>query len=305
MIQYQACLGMKETKYVLNLPQREHKLVLGKKKAMTSTGSSMKYVKEVSTQTNLDENNDNDTLHFHGWTEFCSKLKDANQIGRFQNLVTAVGSEKLKTTNLAWKSCLDMGVLSNLKSTTSMHYDRECVEFFSLFYIMFGGSTVNVLRGTAHFGGLVEKDTYHGHYNPLKGSFSFAIPSLNTLRKIANGYPKNIDVSFIGHSLDMAQEQAQRGAQFVIGFDSKMVAQGCKGESNGDVNLWGCEKPSIAASLRNLGIRKYCAVDIQRPSSEEDKNLKLLKYQRLSLHMSRTLRQLHCSVTNLYRQLKN
>ena len=100
----------------------------------------------------------------------------------------------------------------------------------------------------------------------------------------------------------MAQEQAQRGAQFVIGFDGKMVAQGCKGESNGDVNLWGREKPSIAASFRNLRIRKYCVVDIQCPSSEEDKNLKLLKYQRLSLHMSRTLRQLRCSVTNSYRQ---
>ena len=195
-----------------------------------------------------------------------------------------------------------MGVLSNLKSTTSMRYDRDCVEFFSLFYIMFGGSAVNVLRGTTHFGSLVEKDTYHGHYDPLKGSFNFAIPSLNTLCKIANSYPKNIYVGFIGHSLDMAQEQAQRGAQFVIGFDGKMVAQGCKGESNGDVNLWGREKPSIAASLRNLRIRKYCAVDIQHPSSEEDKNLKLLKYQRLSLHMSRTLHQLCCSVMNSYRQ---
>ena len=173
---------------------------VGKKNATTSTGSSMKYVKEVSTQTNLDANNDNDTLHFRGWTEFCSKLKDANQIGRFQNLITAVGSEKLKTTNLAWKSCLDMGVLSNLKFTTSVRYDRDCVEFFSLFYIMFGGSAVNILRGTAHFGSLVEKDTYHGHYDPLKGSFNFPIPSLNTLHKIANGYPKNIDVGFIGQS---------------------------------------------------------------------------------------------------------
>ena len=62
---------------------------VGKKNAMTSTGSSLKYVKEVSTQTNLDEKNDNDTLHFCGWAEFCSKLKYANQIGRFQNLVTA------------------------------------------------------------------------------------------------------------------------------------------------------------------------------------------------------------------------
>ena len=207
-----------------------------KKNANTSTGDNIKHL-TCGTQT--EDLTQNSQQQLENWNDFYKKILEAKQYSKFQKLVTAIGTGNLKCSNLAWKSCLDMGVLSTLKSTTSMRYDRDCCEFFSLFYIMFGGSAVNVLRGTANFGCLVEKETYHGHYDPMKGSFNFAIPSINTLMKISNGYPKQVDVGFVEHSIDMAEEQARKGAQFVLGFDGKMVGQGCKDESNGDVNLWG------------------------------------------------------------------
>ncbi|MCG8621148.1 MAG: hypothetical protein MJE68_03965 [Proteobacteria bacterium] len=271
-----------------------------KKDASTSTGNTMRNLVTHTTQT---ENVDNITQKkLQDWDCFYEKLVEAKQYSKFQKLVTAIGCGNLKCSNLAWKSCLDMGVLSTLKSTTSMRYDKDCCEFFSLFYIMFGGSAVNVLRGTANFGCLVDNETYHGHYDPIKGSFNFAIPSINTLMKISSGYPKQVDVGFVHHSLDLTEELARKGLQFVLGFDGKMVAQGCKDESNGDVNLWGCEKPSISSCIRNLRIKKFCAENIQRPYEQETKEHKQLKYQCLALHISRTLKLLRSRIAHTYRQ---
>ena len=103
-------------------------------------------------------------------------------------------------------------------TTTNMCYDKDCVEFFSLFNLMFGSSAINVLGGTAHFGTLVDMTNQRGLYNPTEGNYNFPIPSINTLRKVACGYPSNIGVGLIEHSLDMVQEQAENGGQFVISF---------------------------------------------------------------------------------------
>ena len=68
----------------------------------------------------------------------------------------------------------------------------------------------------------------------------------------------------------MAQEEVQKGVQYVLGFDGKMVAQGCKGESDGDVNLWGREKPSITSAVNILKIRTKCSKDIDFTSKENN-----------------------------------
>ena len=81
-----------------------------------------------------------------------------------------------------------------------------------------------------------------------------------------------------------------------------MVAQGCKNENDGDVNLWGREKPSLTSCVRNLRIRTYCSKDILHPTDTESSDIKLFKLQRLALHMSRTLKQLRCRVTACFRQ---
>ena len=90
------------------------------------------------------------------WQDFCKKIEEYGQIEKFIKLVEAIATGKLSPTNLAWKCALDMGMLSMCTSTTNMRYDKDCVEFFSLFNLMFGASAINVLRGTAHFSSIVE-----------------------------------------------------------------------------------------------------------------------------------------------------
>ena len=100
----------------------------------------------------------------------------------------------------------------------------------------------------------------------------------------------------------MAQEEARKGIQYVLGFDGKMVAQGCKGESDGDVNLWGREKPSITSAVNILKIRTKCSDDVDFPSTENNivKHCTVLRC--LALHVSCTLKQLCSRMSHAFYQ---
>ena len=57
-------------------------------------------------------------------------------------------------------------------------------------------------------------------------------------------------------SLQLAQERAKTGCEYVLSFDSKLIAPGCKGESNIDSNMWGFEgPPNLSQSVKIL---KHC-----------------------------------------------
>ena len=155
--------------------------------------------------------------------KFEQQIDKYGQTEKMHKLVEAVATERLSPNNLSWKCALDMGALSMCTSTTKMCYDKDCVEFFALFNLMFGSSSINVLRGAGHFGSIVEHTTEKGRYDPSIGIFNFSIPSVNTLHTIATGYPSYISVGFINQSLDMAQEEARKGIQYVLGFDGKMI----------------------------------------------------------------------------------
>ena len=45
-----------------------------------------------------------------------------------------------------------------------------------------------------------------GLFKPVEGEFNFPIPSLPTLKKLDIGYPTQIDVGIIQHSIDLAEE---------------------------------------------------------------------------------------------------
>ena len=164
-----------------------------------------------------------------------------------------------------------MGKLSLCKSTTRMKYDPDCVEFFSLFALMFGSSAVDVLRGPANFSQVITEKTRRGLYDPQQGTFNFAIPSITTLKKVSSGYPKNIPVGLVEHSLCIAQEQAKEyGAQFVLGFNGKLVAAECKGENEGDINLWGRERPSLTETVKLLERNEKLCNDIKTEIMESN-----------------------------------
>ena len=183
-----------------------------------------------------------------------------------------------------------------------MHYDKDCVEFFSLLNLMFCSSAINILRGTAHFGTLVDVMNQRGLYDPTEGKYNFPIPSINTLHKVACGYPSNIGVGLIEHSLDMAQEQAENGDQFVISFDGKMVAQGCKNECDSDVNLWGREKPNLDGTIRKLRRCIDSASSVEIPAGYGNIEMLQRRIRMVSYNLSDCLKNLNLWIRNSFRQ---
>ena len=82
------------------------------------------------------------------------------------------------------------------------------------------------------------KKQFKGKYNPVKGEFNFPIPSIPTLKKLDIGFPSEIEVGFVEQSLLLVQKKAtEEGGQFILSFDGKLIAPGCKGESCGDSNM--------------------------------------------------------------------
>ena len=175
--------------------------------------------------------------------KFANVLNEHEQVDKFVKSITSIAEGKLKPTNLAWKSFLDTGTMFSLNTTTSMNYDPEWLEFCQVIYHMFGSGVINALRGRGHFSQVTANKSKKNLYNPVDGEFNFAIPSIPTLKKLDIGYPTEIPVGFVEQSLKLASEKSKKGAQFVLSFDGKLVAPGCKGENCGNTNMWGAEGP--------------------------------------------------------------
>ena len=180
---------------------------------------------------------DNNLFHF------AQQLSACDQTDKFVQCVQAIGTGKLPTTNLAWKSFLDMGTMFCLKSTINMEYDPEWLEFCQVLYHMFSAGVINALRGRGHFSHVTSNRTGKNKYDPVTGEFNFPIPSIPMLKKLHFGFPSEIPVGFVNESLDIAEKKAKLGSQFVLSFDGKLIAPGCKGDRNGDSNMWGLEGP--------------------------------------------------------------
>ena len=69
------------------------------------------------------------------------------------------------------------------------------------------------------------------------------------LKKLNIGFPSEIPVGFVEQSLALAEEQGRCGSQFILSFDGKLVAPGCKGERTGDSDMWGVEGPPTFQQL--------------------------------------------------------
>ena len=206
--------------------------------------------------------------------KFVSILNEHEQIEKFVKLVKVIASGELAATNLCWKAALDMGALFSCKSTTQMEYDKEWLEFCQVIYHMFGGGVINALRGRGHFSQVTGNKTQKGKFPPSSGEYNFPIPSIPTLKKLNIGFPSEIPVGFVEQSLQLAEERAKTGCEYVLSFDGKLIAPGCKGESNGDSNMWGFEGPlnlsqSVKILKRCLNVANSVAVNMEHVSSEQ------------------------------------
>ncbi|MCG8623635.1 MAG: hypothetical protein MJE68_16785, partial [Proteobacteria bacterium] len=185
--------------------------------------------------------------------KFVSRLDENEQDVKFLSLVKAISSGRLKCSNICWKAALDMGHLSLCETTSRMVYDREWLEFCQVIYHMFGAGIINTLRGRAHFSYITSEKAKKGIFKPFEGEFNFPVPSITTLKKLDIGYPTQIPVGIIQHSLELAIERAKTGDEFILSFDGKLISPGCKGKDIGDCNMWGREgPPNISKALKIL-----------------------------------------------------
>ena len=130
----------------------------------------------------------------------------------------------MPVTNMSWKAALDMGALFMCSTTSKMIYDKEWLEFCQVIYHIFGGGIMNTLRGRAHFSHVTSSRSRKGFFKPVEGEFNFPIPSLPMLKKLDIGYPMQIDVGIIQHSIDVTEEQAKEGEEFILSFDGKLIS---------------------------------------------------------------------------------
>ena len=82
------------------------------------------------------------------FSTFALLLEEHEQTTKFVKLVTALGTQKMKMSNMSWKVALDMGSLYMCTTTSKMTYDKEWLEFCQVMYHMFGGG---VMRKNSFF----------------------------------------------------------------------------------------------------------------------------------------------------------
>ena len=192
----------------------------------------------------------------------CNILSQYQQLQDFENLLRNISCGKIDPNNICWLLNIHLGRLTSVSSTTQMRWNQEIVEFFSIVYILFGASAINVLHGPMHFSNLVMENVDRGKFNPATAKINLPIPSVTTLRSLSTGFPKEIPVGLVQHSLEIAEKcSREKNMQYVLSFDGKMVACGFKGEAFGDINLWGIEKPISVTSALKLLKHNICTCD--------------------------------------------
>ena len=127
------------------------------------------------------------------------------------------------------------------------------MEFYELYYLLFGSCTLIVLRGPTHFSDVVTGSCEKGQYDLSSLRINFPIPSLAAIKKMKTRYSKLVQPGLIDPTLDIFEEKAKEGKKFVISFDGMKVSRGCKDTYGGDINLWGIEgPPNVTSALKNL-----------------------------------------------------
>ena len=247
----------------------------------------------------------NDLLHqlleCSNFEKFAEHLSYHNQTHKFVKTIQSLIQGKMSFQNIAWKAALDMGYLFSCESTTFMEYDREWLEFCQVLYHMFGAGIINALHGRGHFSQVTSDKCIKGKYPPIKGEFNFPVPSLTTLKKLDIGFLTQIPVGFIQQSLDLAESKAKEGAEFILSFDGKLVAPGCKGENEGDCDLWGVEgPPNLPTALRTLNKCLRAAKKINVDMDKTDVQEHYIHLKELLNLSSKRIKRLRSRITGAF-----
>ena len=106
-------------------------------------------------------------------------------------------------------------------------------------------------------------------------------------------YSKSVQPGLIDATLDMFEEKATEGKQFVISFDGMKVSRGCKFTYDGDINLWGIEgPPSVTSALKNLESNIQYTSCLKRKINEENINIHRLQVEGVHLCLMKKLEKM-------------
>ena len=115
---------------------------------------------------------------------------------------------------------------------------------------------------------------------------------------MSTGYPKEIPVGLVEHSLDIGEEQSEKGAQYVLSFDGKLIVRGFKGERYGDIDMRGIEKPiSLDSALKLLCHNLSTAMQLSTTFSQHALFWRIILLQSLLNQISRRIMTLRKRVT--------
>ena len=233
--------------------------------------------------------------------KFGNLVAAHEQTKKFISTIKSLATGRLKCSNMAWKAALDMGYLSSCDTTSTMVYDKEWLEYCQVIYHMFGGGIINTLQGRAHFSHVTSERTKKGIYKPIEGEFNFPVPSINTLTKLDIGYPTEVPVGIIQHSLDLASERAMQGDEFILSFDGKLISPGCKGKTTGDCDMWGREgSPNLQKALRILEHTIKSADNLKCDLKNRSLAVHANYLEHLLLTTSHRLKRLRQRITGLF-----
>ena len=210
------------------------------------------------------------------------------------NLTRGLVEETLDPNNMAWKAVLHLGRYAACSSTTGMRYDEEYVEFLALLNILYGTSVLNILRGPAHFGTVIYGECDKGQFNPSTSKCNFPVPSHIVIQNRCDGYSKKIEPGIIQSSLNICEDLSTTlGKEFNLSFNGMLIAQGPKGISDGDVNLWGIKKPvSISKSQKHLEFELKLAEELEIWLTEDNIPMQRFKIMWLLFQVTKRLEQM-------------
>ena len=110
-----------------------------------------------------------------------------------------------------------------------------------------------MLRGPYHFGNVVTGTTGKSKNNQGASKINFPVLSTSVLKRMKTGYPKKVNPGLVEAILDIFEDKACQGKQFVLSFNGMKVSRGCKGSRDGDMDLWGLEgPPTVNKAIKKL-----------------------------------------------------
>ena len=80
------------------------------------------------------------------------------------------------------------------------------------------------------------------------------------------------------------------------------MAQGCKNKCDGDVNLWGREKPNLQSTISKLRRSLQSCTEIETPCTDRSIEILRQKIRTVSDNLSKAMRDLNLRIRNSFRQ---